>query len=68
MHTFTTYHHNRGNVSQTARELNLHRQSLLYRLRKIEALTNCSLDDADDLFILDLSTRLWLNGMKTHSD
>jgi len=68
LHTFTTYHKNRGNVSQTARELNLHRQSLLYRLRKIEGLTNCSLDDADDLFILDLSTRLWLNGMKTNSD
>ncbi|WP_227936268.1 PucR family transcriptional regulator [Alkalihalobacillus deserti] len=68
LHTFTTYHHNRGNVSQTARELNLHRQSLLYRLRKIETLTNCSLDDADDLFILDLSTRLWLNGMKTNDD
>ncbi|WP_332693131.1 PucR family transcriptional regulator [Halalkalibacter lacteus] len=63
LHTFTTYHRNRGNVSQTARELNLHRQSLLYRLRKIETLTNCSLDDADDLFLLDLSIRLWLNGM-----
>jgi purine catabolism regulator len=63
LHTFTTYHRNRGNVSQTARELNLHRQSLLYRLRKIESLTNCSLDDVDDLFLLDLSIRLWLNGM-----
>jgi purine catabolism regulator len=67
LHTFTTYHENRGNVSQTARELNLHRQSLLYRLRKIEALTNCSLDDAEDLFILDLSTRLWLNGMEPNN-
>ncbi|GAE24995.1 hypothetical protein JCM9140_964 [Halalkalibacter wakoensis JCM 9140] len=63
LHTFTTYHHNHGNVSQTARELNLHRQSLLYRLRKIESLTNCSLDNPDDLFILDLSIRLWLNGL-----
>ncbi|WP_180319899.1 helix-turn-helix domain-containing protein [Halalkalibacter krulwichiae] len=65
LHTFTVYHQNRGNVSQTARALNLHRQSLMYRLRKIEALTNCSLDNAEDLFILDLSTRLWLNGMET---
>ncbi|WP_368504431.1 PucR family transcriptional regulator [Alkalihalophilus sp. As8PL] len=59
LHTFMTYHANKGNVSQTARTLNLHRQSLLYRLRKIEALTGCSLDNADDLFLLDLSTRLW---------
>lgn len=65
LHTFMIYHENRGNVSQTARDLNLHRQSLMYRLRKIEALTNCSLDNAEDLFILDLSSRLWVNGMKT---
>ncbi|WP_100372777.1 PucR family transcriptional regulator [Bacillus sp. FJAT-45037] len=59
LHTFMTYHRHKGNVSQTARTLNLHRQSLLYRLRKIEALTGCSLDNADDLFLLDLSTRIW---------
>jgi PucR family transcriptional regulator, purine catabolism regulatory protein len=59
LHTFMTYHSNKGNVSQTARTLNLHRHSLLYRLRKIEALTGCYLDNADDLFLLDLSTRLW---------
>ncbi|KHF40265.1 PucR family transcriptional regulator [Halalkalibacter okhensis] len=64
LHTFTAYHRNHGNVSQTARELNLHRQSLLYRLRKIESLTNCSLDDPDELFLLDLSIRLWLHGME----
>ncbi|MCK0472048.1 PucR family transcriptional regulator [Halalkalibacter sp. APA_J-10(15)] len=64
IHTFTTYHANHGNVSQTARQLNLHRQSLLYRLRKIETLTNCQLSNADDLFLLDLSIRLWLYGME----
>lgn len=66
LHTFITYHRNRSNVSQTARDLNLHRQSLLYRLRKIEALTNCSLENADDLFLLDLSIRLWLNQSNEH--
>lgn len=65
LHTFTSYHQNRGNVSQTARELNLHRQSLLYRLRKIETLTNCSLDNSDDLFLLDMSIRLWLYRLET---
>ncbi len=57
--TLKVYIKNQGNVSQTARELNLHRQSLLYRLKKIEVLTNRSLVDTDDLFLLDLSIRLW---------
>lgn len=57
--TLLVYNKYKGNVSQTARELNLHRQSLLYRLRKIEALTSLSLVDADDAFLLDLSVRLW---------
>ncbi len=63
LHTFVTYNQNRGNVSQTARELNLHRQSLLYRLRKIETLTGCSLDDPNDVFLIDLSVRLWTYGI-----
>ncbi|MGN8647678.1 PucR family transcriptional regulator [Gracilibacillus sp. HCP3S3_G5_1] len=58
--TFKTYNKYKGNVSQTARELNLHRQSLLYRLRKIESLTHLSLIDADDSFLLELSVRLWM--------
>ncbi|WP_369405119.1 helix-turn-helix domain-containing protein [Piscibacillus salipiscarius] len=50
----------KGNVSQTARALNLHRQSLLYRLRNIEKLTKLSLVDADDSFLLEFSVRLWM--------
>ncbi|WP_096200855.1 PucR family transcriptional regulator [Bacillus sp. FJAT-45350] len=64
IHTFITYNKNRGNVSQTARQLNLHRQSLLYRLRKIETLTGCTLDDPDDIFLIDLSIRLWTYGIQ----
>ncbi|WP_367590544.1 helix-turn-helix domain-containing protein [Heyndrickxia ginsengihumi] len=48
--TFSAYNDCHRNVSKTARMLNLHRQSLLYRLRKIEALTGLSLNDTDDLF------------------
>ena len=59
INTLKAYIHNQGNVSQTARALNLHRQSLLYRLKKIESLTNKSLSNPDDLFLLDLSIRLW---------
>ncbi|PKR78422.1 PucR family transcriptional regulator [Halalkalibacillus sediminis] len=60
VHTFMTYQKYKGNVSQTSRALNLHRQSLLYRLRNIENLTKLSLIDADDSFLLELSVRLWL--------
>ncbi|WP_347551527.1 PucR family transcriptional regulator ligand-binding domain-containing protein [Pseudalkalibacillus hwajinpoensis] len=62
--TFTAYHLNNGNVSQTARKLNLHRQSLLYRLRKIESLTQLSLISPDDVFLLDLSIKIWSVGLK----
>jgi PucR family transcriptional regulator, purine catabolism regulatory protein len=57
--TFITYNKYNGNVSQTARALHLHRQSLLYRLRNIEALTNLSLIQSDDVFLLELTIRLW---------
>ncbi|MDQ0206717.1 PucR family transcriptional regulator [Alkalicoccobacillus murimartini] len=57
--TFTTYHRNQSKVSQTARVLHLHRQSLLYRLRKIESLTQLSLANPDDVFLLELSIRIW---------
>ncbi|MGP4059405.1 PucR family transcriptional regulator [Halobacillus sp. H74] len=60
IHTFMIYNKYNSNVSQTARALNLHRQSLLHRLRNIEHLTGLSLLDADDLFLLELSVRLWL--------
>ncbi|MBM7572596.1 PucR family transcriptional regulator [Aquibacillus albus] len=59
LYTFMTYNKYKGNVSQTARALNLHRQSLLHRLRNIEALTQLSLIDSDDSFLLELSVRLW---------
>lgn len=58
IHTLAVYLQNRTNVSMTARTLHLHRQSLLYRLRKIEILTGRSLDNADDLFLLEMCVRM----------
>lgn len=57
--TFKSYMENKGNVSQTARALHLHRQSLLYRLKRIEEITQMSLENADDIFLLELCIRLW---------
>ncbi|SFP43907.1 PucR family transcriptional regulator [Salibacterium halotolerans] len=59
VHTLVIFNRNKGNISQTARDLNLHRQSLTYRLRKIERMTGCGLDDSDDWFLIDLSIRLY---------
>ncbi|MFD1036916.1 PucR family transcriptional regulator [Virgibacillus byunsanensis] len=61
--TFIVYVNQNGNVSRAARILNLHRQSLLYRLRKIETLTNLSLVNPDDVFLLNFSIKLWLTGV-----
>ncbi|WP_339197629.1 PucR family transcriptional regulator ligand-binding domain-containing protein [Solibacillus sp. FSL R5-0449] len=64
LHTFISYNENSRNVSQTARALNLHRQSLLYRLKKIESLTGLLLNESEDLFLLELSVRTWLKHTK----
>lgn len=58
--TFVVYNQRKGNVSQTARELNLHRQSLLYRLRNIESLTGLDLGNSDDWFLLEVAVRAHL--------
>ncbi len=60
--TYIVYDKHNKNVSQSARSLNLHRQSLLYRLSKIEALTGLSLDNSNDALLLNLSIKLY-----THS-
>jgi purine catabolism regulator len=56
--TLETFLRENGNTSSAARALFLNRHSLMYRLRKIEALTGRSLDRHDDRFILELSIRL----------
>lgn len=53
------YIKNQGKTSQTARDLHLHRHTLLYRLKKIEAITNLSIIDPEDRFLLELSIKLW---------
>ncbi len=47
------------NTSLTSRNLHIHRQSLLYRLNKIESLTGMSLNKHSDLFLLEIFTRIY---------
>ena len=58
LQTLITFIRCDGNASETARNLHLNRQSLLYRLKKIESLTGMSLDQRRDLFLLELFTRI----------
>ena len=59
--TYLVYDTHNKNVSQSARSLNLHRQSLLYRLSKIESLTGLCLDNANDALLLNISIKLYLH-------
>lgn len=47
------------NISLTAREMYIHRQSLLYRLSKIEELTGMSLRNHRDLFLLEIYCHIY---------
>ena len=48
---------NMGVRTQAAEELFLHRNTLLYRIRKIEQLLNCNLSDSDELIKLAIVLR-----------
>ena len=57
--TLVEYIRTNYNTSQTARNLYIHRQSLLYRMEKIEQLTGMSLHDHEDLFVLESMARIY---------
>lgn len=56
--TLETYIACNGNASLTAQTLNLHRNSLAYRLRRIEKLTGLPLADSENRLLLALALRL----------
>jgi purine catabolism regulator len=57
--TLAMYFAQRGNVSATARELRINRQSLLYRLERFQVLSNVDLGSPMDRFALELAVRMW---------
>lgn len=63
VNTLSVFLQNQGNISQTARDLYIHRQSLLYRIQKIESLTSLSLDHPDDFLTLNLCLKFYTMGM-----
>lgn len=47
-----------GNLARAAKELDVHRNTLVYRLERIKSLTNLDLDDADNRLILHLALKI----------
>lgn len=52
------------NVTRAAKKLNIHRQSMIYRLHRIEDLTGLSLSDPDNIYLLWTALRI-LNSSDT---
>ena len=57
--TIDAYFGHHANVSQTAESLFIHRNTLLYRLDRIQELTGQDLNQADMLLALHLALKLW---------
>lgn len=47
-----------GNLARAAKELDVHRNTLVYRLDRISSLTNLNLDDAENRLILHLAMKI----------
>ncbi len=47
-----------GNLAKAANDLDVHRNTLVYRLERISELTNLDLDDADNRLILHLALKI----------
>jgi purine catabolism regulator len=56
--TLAAYFAANGNLTGAARDLDLHRNTLMYRLRRIEELLGASLDDADLRLALHLALKI----------
>ena len=57
--TIEEYFNHHGNVSQTAEALFIHRNTLLYRLDRIQELTHHDLNQSDMRLALHLALKLW---------
>ena len=57
--TLEAYFNHHGNISQTAESLFVHRNTLLYRMDRIQELTQQELSNADMRLALHLSLKLW---------
>lgn len=66
--TVEAYFSHHGNISQTAESLFVHRNTLLYRMERIQELTGLQLDQANMRLALHLALRLWQLRPENESD
>ena len=59
IHTLETYFKHNGNLSQAAEALFVHRNTLIYRIERIEAITNLDLDNPEERLALQLALRVY---------
>jgi purine catabolism regulator len=67
METIIAYFRHHGNVSQTAEALYIHRNTLSYRLDRIQEMTGQDLDNPDERLALQLALKLWQVRPDTHA-
>lgn len=56
--TLRVYFRNDGNLRRTAEEMFMHKNSIMYRIKKIEEITGLDLHNAEDRFNLQLGLKL----------
>jgi purine catabolism regulator len=59
IHTLETYYEYNGNLSQAAEALFIHRNTLIYRLERIESITNLDLDNPEERLAMQLALRIY---------
>jgi purine catabolism regulator len=58
LHTLEAYFEHNGNISQTAEALFIHRNTLMYRMDRIQAITGLDLEDAKNRLALQLALHI----------
>jgi purine catabolism regulator len=59
IHTLEVYFTNHGNLAKTAEALYIHRNTLIYRMGRIEAITNLDLDNPENRLAIQLALRIY---------
>jgi PucR family transcriptional regulator, purine catabolism regulatory protein len=65
IHTLQVYFKHNGNLSQAAEALFIHRNTLIYRMDRIAALTNAALDDPEIRLAMQLALHIYRMMEKT---
>ena len=67
MHTINRFFENNLNVSETARKLYVHRNTLVYRLEKVKKITGLDLREFEDaiLFKVAVMVKQYLDSQNT---